>query len=50
MSFNNFLIVTIGGYYYRIHFWCLSKNKVMNRMKNADKNEKNDDYDDISLL
>ena len=33
-------IVSIKGNYYRIHFWCMSKNNAISIMKNSSLNEK----------
>ena len=40
MSFSNVAVVTIGVNDYRIHFWFMTKNEAIDRMKNADLYEK----------
>ena len=39
MSFNDAAIATVKGSDNRIHFWYMSKNNVINIMKNSDLNE-----------
>ena len=39
-NFNDVAIVTIKESDYRIHFWSMSKNNAINRMKNPNFNEK----------
>ena len=40
MSFNDFVIVTVKGNYYRTSFGFTTKNKAADRLKNADLGEK----------
>ena len=40
MSINDVAVVFIGANKYRIHFWFMTKSKVVDRMKNADRSEK----------
>ena len=40
MSFNNVEIVFVKGNDYRIHFWYVSKDEVINIMKNSNLKEK----------
>ena len=40
INFNDVAIVSIKGSDYRIHFWYMSKNDVINIMKNSNLNEK----------
>ena len=40
MNFNDVAIVSVNGSNYRIHFWYMSKDDVINIMKNSDLNEK----------
>ena len=40
ISINDVAVVTIGGNEYRIHFWFITKSKVVDRMKNAHGSEK----------
>ena len=35
VSFNDVVIITVRRNYYMIHFWGMSKNEAMNRIKNA---------------
>ena len=44
MNFNDFAIVSIKGNDYRIHFWCMSKDDAINKIKNSNLNEKKDHY------
>ena len=39
MSSNDVAIVTVGKNNYRIHFCFMTKNEVVNRMKNANLNK-----------
>ena len=39
MNFN-VVIVSVKGSYYKIHFWCMSKDDAINIMKNSHLNEK----------
>ena len=41
INFNNVAIFSVTESDYRIHFWYMSKNDVMNIMKNSNWNEKN---------
>ena len=41
MNFNDVTIVSIKGNDYRIHFWCMSKDKAISIMHNSNLNEKN---------
>ena len=41
MNFNDVAVVSVKERDYRIHFWYMSKNDVINMMKNFDLNEKN---------
>ena len=41
INFNNVAIFSVNENDYRIHFWYMSKNDVMNIMKNSNWNEKN---------
>ena len=41
MNFNDVTVVSVKERDYRIHFWYMSKNDVINMMKNFDLNEKN---------
>lgn len=45
MSFNDFMIVTVGKNYFRIHFWCMMKNEAASRMKISNLSEKIDNCD-----
>ena len=40
MSFNDIAIVSIKESDYKIHFWYMSKDHAINKMKNSDLNEK----------
>ena len=40
MNFNNVAIVSVKGNNYKIHFWYMSKDDAINKMKNSDLNEK----------
>ena len=40
MNFNDFAIAFIKGSYYRIHLWYISKDDVINLMKNLNLNER----------
>ena len=40
INFNNVAIVSIKGNDYRIHFWYMSKDDAINKMKNSDSNKK----------
>ena len=40
MNFNHVAIVSIKGNGYRIHFWYMSKNDLINIMKNSNLNER----------
>ena len=40
MNLNAIAFVSVKGSYYRTHFWYMSKDDVMNIMKNSDVNEK----------
>ena len=40
MNFNDDAIVSVKGSDYRIHFWYMSKNDAINKMKNSNLNEK----------
>ena len=40
INFNDVAIVSIKESDYRIHFWYMSKNDVINIMKNSNLNEK----------
>ena len=39
-NFNDVAIVSVKGSYYKIHFWYMSKNDVINIMKHLNLNEK----------
>ena len=36
MSFDDIMVVAVKGHDYRIHFWFMSKNKAVDRMKYAE--------------
>ena len=36
MGFNDVAVVFVKESNYRIHFWYISKDELINRMKNAD--------------
>ena len=38
-SFNDFAIVSVNGNDYRIHFWFMNNDEVMNLLRNADLTE-----------
>ena len=40
MSFNNAAIVYVKGSAYRINFWCMSKDDVINIMKGSNLTDK----------
>ena len=40
MSFNDFVIVTVKGNYYRTNFWFTTKSEAVDRLENADLGEK----------
>ena len=40
IDFNDFVILSAKGNYYRIHFWYMSKDDAINIMKNSNLNEK----------
>ena len=40
MTFNDVAIVSIKGNDYRIHFWYMTKDYAINKMKNSNLNEK----------
>ena len=40
IDFNDFLILSVKGNDYRIHFWYMSKDDAINIMKNSNLNEK----------
>ena len=40
MNFNDAVIASVEGSYYRIHFWYMSKDDAINIMKNSNLNEK----------
>ena len=40
MNFNDFAIVSIKGFDYRIHFWYMSKDDAISIMNNSSVNEK----------
>ena len=40
MNFNDVAIVSVKGRDYRIHFWYMSKDDAISKMKNSDLNEK----------
>ena len=40
MSFNDFVILTVGKNDYRIYFGGMTQSEVVNRIKNADLSEK----------
>ena len=40
MNFNHVAIVSIKGNGYRIYFWYMSKNDLINIMKNSNLNER----------
>ena len=40
MNFNDVAIISIKGNDYRIHLWYISKDDVINKMKNSSLNEK----------
>ena len=40
LNFNDVAIVSVKGGDYRIHFWYMGNNDVINIMKNSDLNEK----------
>ena len=44
MNFNDVAIVSVKGSDYRIHFWYMSKDDVVNIMKNSNLNKKVDHY------
>ena len=44
LNFNDVAIVSVKGRDYRIHFWYMRNNDVINIMKNSDLNEKVDYY------
>ena len=35
VNFNDFAIVFVKGNAYRIHFWCMSKDRAINRISNT---------------
>ena len=39
-NFNDVATVSITGHFYRIHFWCMSKDDAINTMNNSSFNEK----------
>ena len=41
MNFNDVTVVSVKERDYRIHFWYMTKNDVINMMRNFDLNEKN---------
>ena len=41
MSFNDFVILTVGKNDYRIYFGDMTQGEAVNRIKNADLSEKN---------
>ena len=41
INFNDFVILSVKGNDYRIHFWYMSKGDAINIMKNPNLNEKN---------
>ena len=40
INFNDVAIVSVKGSYYKIHFWYMTKNDVINIMKHLNLNEK----------
>ena len=40
LTFNNIAIAFVKGNDYKIHFWCMSKNKALNLLRNTDLTEK----------
>ena len=42
INFNNVTVVSVKGNYYKIHFWFIIKNDLINIMTNSDLNEKNE--------
>ena len=40
MNFNDGAIVSINGSDYRIHFWYMSKDDAINKVKNSNLDEK----------
>ena len=40
IDFNDFVILSVKGNDYRIHFWYMSKDDAINIMKNSNLNEK----------
>ena len=41
IDFNDFVILSVKGNDYRIHFWYMSKDDAINIMKNSNLNEEN---------
>ena len=41
IDFNDFVILSVKGNDYRIHFWYMSKDDAINTMKNSNLNEEN---------
>ena len=41
INFNDVAIVSVKRSDHRIHFWYMSKDDAVNKMKNSDLNEKN---------
>ena len=50
MNFNNVAIFSVKGSDYRIHFWYMRKDDVINIMKSSDLNEKTGLLWNISLI
>ena len=50
MNFNNVAIFSVKGSDYRIHFWYMRKDDVINIMKSSDLNENTGLLWNISLI
>ena len=44
MNFDDIAIINVVRNFYKIHFWSMTKTKVVKSTTNADSGEKADDY------